>query len=77
MDTVQKFFLNSSIKPKIDIRIMGALGSSEPNLAVEELAKSPTLSKIYHDKLKSVLITKKHLNIIAKNSKSITEIPFL
>lgn len=65
------------MRPKIDVRIMDTLGSEKPDFAVGEFAKTPTPSKMYHDKLKSALITKKHLNIIIKSSESVKTIPFL
>jgi hypothetical protein len=53
---------------------MNAFGSTEPDLAIGEFAKLPTPSKMYHNKLKLVLITKKYFNMIMKNSESITTV---
>lgn len=70
-NTVPKTSINkTSTKPTVGIRIMGSLGSSEPDYAVGECP-----SKDYH-KLKFVLTTKKQLNSIMRTSTHTTATPF-
>lgn len=55
---------------------MKNLDSIEADYAVGEFAKVATLNKEYKDKLKSILVTKKHLNSLLKKSKKSVPVPF-
>ncbi|ORE05645.1 hypothetical protein BCV72DRAFT_229433 [Rhizopus microsporus var. microsporus] len=63
---------------KIDLRILYSLNSKQSNLRVGEFAKKATVCKLYHDKLKQVLITKYHLkHLLSGLPTSTTLVPFV
>ncbi|KAI9476354.1 MAG: hypothetical protein EXX96DRAFT_486491 [Benjaminiella poitrasii] len=55
---------NEKIEMKIDLRILYCSSTKRSDLSVGEFAKKAIPSKLYHDKLKQVCITKFHLNTL-------------
>lgn len=49
---------------KVDLRILFCGNTNRPDLSVGEFAKKAIPCKLYHDKLKKVVITKYHLNAL-------------
>ncbi|KAG1054986.1 hypothetical protein G6F43_003034 [Rhizopus delemar] len=76
VDTVPDAFSLLSLKLKVDPRLLFSVSSNQPDYSTGEFSKVVNSTKLYEDKLKAVLITKKHLNSLLGHSNNKTVVPF-
>lgn len=75
-DAVPSILKNSNAAPKVDLRIMSTLNAKSGDYSLGEFAKMAEGTKLYHDKLKLVLMAKSHLNLLLKSNTNV-KYPFI